>query len=201
MTLEFPTVKLLQYRSQLSQLLNDPNPFALVTAAHLLSQQTHQDQQARYDAKWQLARLLYERDWDKQRIIDLFSVIDWLMKLSPVLEQRLWTAIESLERNLKMPYVSSVERIGLAKGMEKGLKQGLEQGRQQGLEQGLEQGRQQEALTFLRRLLERRFGQLPGDVETRLTAASLAELEAWGERLLEANSLEAVFTGDNGPEA
>ena len=88
-----------------------------------------------------------------------------------------------------MPYVSSVERIGLAKGMEKGLKQGLEQ------------GRQQEALTFLRRLLERKFGQLPGDTETRLTAASLAELEAWGERLLEVNSLEAVFTKDSKPEA
>ncbi len=77
--LEFPTVKLLDYTSRLETLLSDPNPFALVTAAHLLTQQTRHDPQARYAAKWRLARLLYERDWDKQRIIDLFAVIDWLL--------------------------------------------------------------------------------------------------------------------------
>ncbi|MBK8386673.1 MAG: hypothetical protein IPL11_13965 [Candidatus Accumulibacter sp.] len=32
---------------------------------------------------------LYERHWDRQRIIDLFSVIDWLMRLPAELEQRL----------------------------------------------------------------------------------------------------------------
>ncbi|NMQ29714.1 cytosolic protein, partial [Candidatus Accumulibacter phosphatis] len=36
-----------------------------------------------------MAKLLYERKWDKQRIIDLFSVIDWLMRLPTELEKRL----------------------------------------------------------------------------------------------------------------
>ena len=62
--LEFPAVKLLDYREKLEGLLADPNPFALVTAAHLLTQQTRRNPEARYAAKWRLARLLYERGWE-----------------------------------------------------------------------------------------------------------------------------------------
>ena len=42
-----------------------------------------------------LVRLLYQRKWDKQRVIDLFGVIDWMMRLSEELEQQLWQEIES----------------------------------------------------------------------------------------------------------
>jgi hypothetical protein len=35
---------------------------------------------------------------------------------------------------------------------------------------------------------------LPDWVEARLAAAEPAQLEIWGERVLEARSLEAVFT-------
>ena len=67
--LEYPLIKLLDYAPRLEALLQDPNPFALVTAAHLLTRETRGDAQRRYAAKWRLARLLYERDWDRQRPI------------------------------------------------------------------------------------------------------------------------------------
>ena len=54
-----------------------------MTATHLLTQRTRKDVEARYTAKWRLAKLLYERDWGKQQIIDLFAIIDWLMNLPP----------------------------------------------------------------------------------------------------------------------
>ncbi|EGV30436.1 conserved hypothetical cytosolic protein [Thiorhodococcus drewsii AZ1] len=38
--IRFPVVKLRDYLPRLEELLSDPNPFALVTAAHLLTQQT-----------------------------------------------------------------------------------------------------------------------------------------------------------------
>ena len=82
-------VKIPDYADQAEALLADPNPFALVTAAHLFTRQTKGDPEQRYAAKWRLAKLLYERKWDKQRIIDLFSVIDWLMRLPTELEKRL----------------------------------------------------------------------------------------------------------------
>ncbi|MEB3228548.1 MAG: DUF4351 domain-containing protein [Synechocystis sp.] len=80
-----------------------------------------------------------------------------------------------------MPYVTSVERIGLEKGL------------QQGRQEGLQEGRQEGELLFLKRLLIQKFGPLTPDVDARLTAASIAELEAWGDRLLGADSLEDVF--------
>lgn len=46
----------------------------------LFTRKTKGNPEARYAAKWRLAKLLYERHWDKQQIIDLFGVIDWLMR-------------------------------------------------------------------------------------------------------------------------
>ena len=43
------------------------------------------------------------------------------------------------------------------------------------------------------RLLSRRFGPLPAWVEAKLVGAEPAQLEAWGERVLEAATLAAVL--------
>ena len=169
MSLQFASVKILDYAPQLEELLKNPNPFALVTAAHLLTQRTRKDVEARYRAKWQLAKLLYERDWGKQEIIDLFSVIDWLMTLPPELEKQLWTSISELERNIKMSYVTSVERIGIERGIEQG------------------------EMRLLRRMLAKRFGDLPEAIKMRLSQASIADLELWGDRILEAKTLTDIF--------
>jgi hypothetical protein len=173
MSLQFASVKILDYAPQLEELLKNPNPFALVTAAHLLTQGTRKNVKARYEAKWRLAKLLYEKDWEKQQIIDLFAVIDWLMTLPPALEKKLWTSISELERNMKMPYVTSVERLGIEKGRQ--------------------EGRQEEGVFFLRRLLFKKFGDLPASFETRLTEASIADLELWGDRILDAQTLTDIF--------
>ena len=69
----------------------------------------------------------------------------------------------------------------------------IEQGRQQGLEQGLEQGKVAMRSVLLR-MLERRFGAPTTAVRERVESASLGDLELWTERLLEADSLEAVFS-------
>lgn len=62
MSLQFASVKILDYAAQLEDLLKNPNPFALVTAAHLLTQRTRKDVEARYTAKWQLAKLFIIRE-------------------------------------------------------------------------------------------------------------------------------------------
>ncbi|MBC7860060.1 MAG: DUF4351 domain-containing protein [Burkholderiaceae bacterium] len=177
MRLDFPVVKLSDYAGRIEELLLDPNPFALVTAAHLLTQKSRRDTTARGAAKWRLARLLYQRNWDKQRIIDLFSVIDWMMRLPADLEAELWRDIQEWERSDTMPYVTSVERIGL----ERGLKLGREEGRQEG--QSL----------LLARQLTKRFGPLPEHIQQRLAQASAVQLEMWAEAVLDASKLSDVF--------
>ncbi len=179
--LEFPTVKLLDYQPQTEALLTDPNPFALVTAAHLFTRQTKCNDQQRLAAKWRLAKPLYERNWSKQRIIDLFSVIDWMMQVPKELQNQLWQDIEQLERNRSMPYITSVERIGIEKGM------------QQGMQQGKIAGRLEGESSLFERLLARRFGPPSADIQDRLKAATLEQLEQWAENLLDAATLEEVF--------
>jgi predicted transposase YdaD len=52
----------------------------------------------------------------------------------------------------------------------------------------------------LRRLLRKRFGELPVWAEEKLAAAKLDELDAWSEALLDAARLEDVF-GEDGKVA
>ncbi len=85
-----------------------------------------------------------------------------------------------------MRYVTSVEQIGIEKG--------ILQGMQQGLLQGLTQGRAEGEAYALRRLLQKRFGPLPEDALTRLHTASVDELEHWLDRALDADSLAEVFS-------
>ncbi|PXX78005.1 DUF4351 domain-containing protein [Rivihabitans pingtungensis] len=179
--LRFPAVKLLDYATHQDQLYTNPNPFALVTLAHLLTQTTRQDMNARFAAKWKLVQLLYQRGWDKQRVIDLFSVLDWMMRLPEQLKRSLWHNIEVLEEQEKMRYVTSVEQLYSEKWMQQGMQRGLMQGRAEG-----------EAYA-LRRLLQKRFGPLSEDVLARLQAASIDELELWLDRALDADSLAGVF--------
>jgi hypothetical protein len=181
-SLKFPVAKLTDYRDQLETLQLTDNAFALITAAHILTQQTRKDQQARYQAKLGLIRLLYQRQWDKQRIIDLFFVLDWLMKLPDWLEKQVWQAIETIEEGNKMRYVSSIERFGI----EKGVQQGMAQGVQKGVKQGESK--------LLKKLLECKFGSLSVDLIEHINNASEADLERWAEAVLIASSLDEVFS-------
>ena len=65
-----------------------------------------------------------------------------------------------------------------------------------GLEQGLERGRNEGEAKLLRRQLEHRFKKLPKWVAGKLATATPAQLEEWGERLLEEKSLGAIFGQD-----
>ncbi len=171
--LEFPVVKLLEWDGQLEALLVSDNPFAVVTAAHLLTKRTRRDSQARYVAKLRLIRMLYERDWDRQRIWNLITVIDWLMRLPAELESRLRYDVDCLEEERQMRYVTSFERMA----------------REEGMQQGMQQGEAR----VLRHLLTRRFGALPEWVEQRLNSATAEQIEAWAERVIDADKLETVF--------
>ncbi|PXX78006.1 cytosolic protein [Rivihabitans pingtungensis] len=191
--LRFPAVKLLDYTNQQDQLYQNPNPFALVTLAHLLTQATRQDMNARFAAKWKLVQLLYQRGWDKQQVIDLFSVLDWMMRLPEQLKRSLWHNIEVLEEQEKMRYVTSVEQIGIEKGLLQGMQQGMQRGLMQGRLEGEQSGIAKGEAYALRRLLQKRFGPLSEDVLARLQAASIDELELWLDRALDADSLAGVF--------
>ncbi len=89
-----------------------------------------------------------------------------------------------------MPVLNSLlDHKVYGREFKKGLAEGLEKGRERGLEIGLEKGGTQ----LLHHMLVRRFKKLPKWAEVRLASASHEEIEGWGERLLEANTLREVF--------
>ena len=167
--LKFPVVKLLDYQGRLAELEADPNPFALATAAHLLAQTTRKDPQGRLAGKLALTRRLYQRGWTKPEVLDLYEFIDWLLALPEALEDAFLDEIHELEESTNMRYISSAERIGMRRGTQLGIQQ------------------------VLRWQLSQRFGSPPPWVETKLQEGTPPEFELWAKRLLNADTVEAVF--------
>lgn len=81
----------------------------------MLTRKTRGDAARRHVEKWRLTRLLYLRNWDKQSIIDLYFVIDWMMRLPAELERNLRRDILILERKIAMRHIASMERFGWKK--------------------------------------------------------------------------------------
>lgn len=94
--------------------------------------------------------------------------------------------LTKFEKERKMRYVTSIERIALEEGLEKGLEQGLEQG----LERGLEQGQ----LQALKVVLEARFGMPRDELSRRLESLSTQPLQPLLPLAATANSLEEFRT-------
>jgi hypothetical protein len=66
-------------------------------------------------------------------------------------------------------------------------------------QQGLDEGRKEGESLMLQRLLTAKFGPLDAATQARLAAADSETLLVWGERVLAAGSLTAVFDGTPGP--
>jgi hypothetical protein len=137
------------------ELEQDPNPFAVVVMAHLKAREVR-DGAERKQWKLRLMRGLYERGCARDEILVLFRFIDWLLVLPAALEQEFWHELHQLEEERRMPYVTSVERLGMQKGFEQGL--------QQGVQHGLQQGKLQAAREMLLEVVAVRFGGVPDDV-------------------------------------
>jgi hypothetical protein len=135
----FRAIKLLDYRADLAQLEDSRNPFTTIVLAHLQAQETRESPPTRLAAKLALLRRLYGLGYNREQIVGLFRFVDWVMALPPELAQRFWAELQTIEEEHKVPYITSVERIG----REAGLKEGLEKGRQEGLQEGREEGHQQ----------------------------------------------------------
>ncbi len=180
---QFTAIKLMDFAE--ADLINSTNPFAVVTRAYLNAKKTRQRMQERLDVKWLLIRNLYESGFDRQQVIDLFRFMDWVLHLPEDLDARLREKIVAYEESQKMPYMSSIERIGM--------KIGEQIGEQIGEKRGEKRGEQKGKADALLQLLHERFGSVPKSVRKKVTAASLDDLTVWIGKIFKADSLQAVF--------
>lgn len=139
---EFPIVKLLDFTERSQELATSANPISTIILAHLAALQTRKDPAQRRSQKFALVRSLFERGLAADSVRQLFRLIDWFMQLPVELERAFKDDLQQLEEEKRMPYITSIERMGI----EKGRAEGREEGREEGLLSSLKMG------------LQRRFG-------------------------------------------
>ncbi len=79
----------------------------------------------RHAWKLRLVRGLYERGFGANDVRELFRLIDWLMELPPALESVLRNELDEIQQEKRMPYVTSIERLGRCDGLRQGIRVAL----------------------------------------------------------------------------
>lgn len=169
MIYRFNAVKLLDYMDQLSDLKRSDNPFAIITLVHLTAKRTKNHPDERFQEKKNITRSLYKQGLSRQKIIDLYRFIDGILSLPEKLDALFWEDLSRFEESQKMPYVTSVERIGIRKGEQIG------------------------EAKILTRLLQRRFGIVPEWASEKIAKAEPSSLEEWADRVLDTPTLDEIF--------
>ena len=91
------------------------------------------------------------------------------MSLPENIERGLWTEVQQIEEEMKMEYITSVERIGMEKGMEKGMGK------------------------LFGRLLVKRFKVASDSVKPILGGLTTEQIEELAERFVDAKSLDEIY--------
>jgi hypothetical protein len=164
---EFPMVKLLDFvePARWAALEASDNVFALVVMAQIRAKVTP-DGETLQGWKFRLIRLMYERGYERALILELFRLIDWMIRLPAGLEADFRQQLYAYEEQHRMPYVTTVEQAGIQRG---------------------------EAIILLA-LLQEKFG--PDTVDAyreRVTAADPEQLLQWSKRILSAETPETIF--------
>jgi len=136
--------------------------------AHLKAQES-KDGATRKGWKLRLVRLLYARGYTREQILELFRVLDWILQLPKDLEREFTRELIAFEEQAKMPYITSIERLG----------------RQEGGQEG--------EVAMLLRLIARKFGPPTDTVRERIAGADPETLLEWSDRILAAQTLDEVL--------
>ena len=178
--LDIPVVKLLDFKDRVGELEGDENPFALLLVAWFGTRDSRPDRR-RLEFKKHLLELLREKGYDRERINEVLTLIDWIVRLPRSLQIEFRRHAELLDGESDMPIVPPLGELY----REEGLKEGLSRGREQGLEKGLETQRE-----TIVRIVHARFGPPPPPLPRRLmaitdpqTLVELATLAATVEHL------------------
>ncbi|MDB9541242.1 hypothetical protein [Anabaenopsis arnoldii] len=93
--------------------------------AHLKTKATNSNLSVREQWKWKLARLLYERGYNRKKIVDLYKVIDLMMALSGDLQLSFEEKLTNYQEKLKMPLLTNIEKRTIEKTTKQTLKQNI----------------------------------------------------------------------------
>lgn len=166
---DFPVCKLLDLVEAAQEAGAAAQPSAVMVVANWAAQRTGGDMGARREWKWALTRRLYDAGFGRQDVLELYRLIDWLLRLPVELEQAHGEQLRQYEEQKRMRYVTSIERLA----------------REEGQTAGRAKGRVEEGMELVLRQLRRRFGSLAPELEQRIRALTVEQVEGLAEALLD----------------
>jgi hypothetical protein len=75
--------------------------------------------------KLRLVPNLYERGFSAKDVRDLFRPIGWIMELPPPFQDEFWQDVETFQKETRMPFISTPERVGHRRGLREGIEVAL----------------------------------------------------------------------------
>ncbi|MBT3378906.1 MAG: hypothetical protein HN742_18400 [Lentisphaerae bacterium] len=113
-TFSFPIVKLIDYSTE--TLEDSDSVFALITRVQLAYLEARRDDRRRFDRKVALTHELVHSGYDHEKVLRVFRFLDFVMRLPKPLAIQYRQKLESMEGELQMPYVTSIERLAKEEG-------------------------------------------------------------------------------------
>jgi hypothetical protein len=141
-----------------------------------------------------------ENSPDPEQVVALAdALVAWFVRhpgfegLRAIFAELLGGLLGPLAPGMVVPEELLEVRNMLATRAEAWKQQWLQEGEQRGRQEGEQRGRREGEAALLVRLLEHRFGVLPGWARDRIATGDAVALEEWGLRVFDAGSLEDVL--------
>ena len=171
LTLKFPIVKLMDY--ELGFLDKSVHPIAKIIQAHLVALKTRGKHQLRLEQKLFLMKKLYPLGYTADDIRILYAFIDYALDLPDEIEGEFMKNMKNYEEEIRMPYITSAQRLGRVEGREEGISIGNR--------------------NILKMQIEKKFGELTPNARQFLEKANADQLVQIGLNILTAESIEDLF--------
>ena len=163
MRFDFPTCKLLDVLAAAEPASQARQPSAVIILANWAAQRTRRDMPERLRWKWDLTRRLYDAGFSHKDVLELYRLLDWLMRLPDGLDREYKEKVREYEQSKTMPYVTSIERLG----------------REEGRVEGRVEGRADALRENVLDILDARFGEVPFSLREGVNAlADIPRLKA-----------------------
>ncbi|MGE0084340.1 MAG: DUF4351 domain-containing protein [Desulfococcaceae bacterium] len=188
----FPVIRLSAYAKKREQLMKSVNPFAVVVMAHLLAQETAGKTENRLHEKMRIIRHLYRKGFSRQDIINLFRFIDWVMALPEKEDEIFRDEFMNIEKEKKMPYVTSVERIGFKRGVLVGEERGEKRGEERGEKRGKKEGKKEGQISLLAKQIAKKYKSQASKESRVLKKLGMRDIASLGEKLFDFETLDEV---------
>jgi flagellar biosynthesis/type III secretory pathway protein FliH len=115
---------------------------------------------------------------------DIWVVIHADVQTQREKDSLFWEELKLIEKEEKMQYITSVERIGYKKGMQEGIQKGIQKGTQEGIQLG--------QIQLIARQIAKRFNSQEQKEMQKLKKLEAPDLTELGEKLFEFVSLKEI---------